>query len=160
MLPILYNDLSQRSRSNIYQLRLFGFKSQLLLVFRQRVFILDTMFAWGQRFWIAGMTFETKFKVKKFHTMLYLTLKAPPIICCRRQFQILPLFQKQQTRNDISWESSAGRRFSWNIVPYFFQKLGKISQNLSPAVIVFGGLRVNVSMNICDGPPSLAMTTF
>ena len=25
---------------------------------------------------------------------LYLTLKAPPIICNRRQFQILPLFQK------------------------------------------------------------------
>ena len=31
-----------------------------------------------------------------------LTLKAPPIICSRRQFQILPLFQKLQIRHDIS----------------------------------------------------------
>ena len=31
-----------------------------------------------------------------------LTLKAPPIICSRRQFQILLLFQKYQIRHDIS----------------------------------------------------------
>ena len=28
-------------------------------------------------------------------------------------------------RHDISWESSAGRRFSCNIIPYFFLKIGK-----------------------------------
>ena len=56
---------------------------------------------------------------------LFLILKAPPIICRRRQFQILPLFQKYQIRHDISWESYAGRRFSWNIIPYFFSKIGK-----------------------------------
>ena len=31
-----------------------------------------------------------------------LTLKAPPIICSRRQFQIFPLFQKLPIRHDIS----------------------------------------------------------
>ena len=41
-----------------------------------------------------------------------LTLKAPPIICSRRQFQILLLFEKSQIRHDIARESSAGRRFS------------------------------------------------
>ena len=55
----------------------------------------------------------------------HLTLKAPPIICSRRRLQILPLFQKQQIRHDISWESSAGRRFSCNIIPYFCRKIGK-----------------------------------
>ena len=30
------------------------------------------------------------------------TLKAPPTICSRRQFQILPLFQKSQMRYEIS----------------------------------------------------------
>ena len=47
-----------------------------------------------------------------------LTLKAPTIICCRRQLQI---------RHDISWELSAGRQFSWNIIPYFFHILEKMS---------------------------------
>ena len=32
----------------------------------------------------------------------FLTLKVPPIICSRRQFQILPLFQKYKIRYDIS----------------------------------------------------------
>ena len=30
-----------------------------------------------------------------------------------------------QIRHDISWESSAGRWISWNIIPYFFWKLEK-----------------------------------
>ena len=34
-----------------------------------------------------------------------LHLKALPIICSRRQFQILPLFQKLQIRLDISWQT-------------------------------------------------------
>ena len=72
-----------------------------------------------------------------------LTLKAPPIICSRRQFKNLLLFQKLQIRHDISWESSAGRRFSCNIIPYFCQKWGKMSQNLSSAAVVIGALRVN-----------------
>ena len=37
----------------------------------------------------------------------------------------------------------AGRRFSCNIIPYFCGKLGKLSQNLSPAAVVIGALRVN-----------------
>ena len=79
------------------------------------------------------------------YTHLLLTLKTPPIICSRRQLQILPLFQKWQIRHDISWESSAGRRFSCNIIPHFFRKLGKMSQNLSSAAGVIGALRVKVS---------------
>ena len=30
-------------------------------------------------------------------------------------------------------------------LPYFFQKLDKMSQNLSPAAVVIGALRVNIS---------------
>ena len=37
----------------------------------------------------------------------------------------------------------AGRRFSCNIIPYFCRKLGKMSQNLSPAAVVIGALRVD-----------------
>ena len=40
-------------------------------------------------------------------------------------------------------ESSVGRRFSWNIIPYFCQKLGKMSQNLSSAAVMIGAWRVN-----------------
>ena len=32
-----------------------------------------------------------------------------------------------------------------HIIPYFFQKLGKMSQNLSSAAVVNGALRVNSS---------------
>ena len=39
-----------------------------------------------------------------------------------------------------------GRRFSRNIIPYFCQKLGKMSQNLSSAAVVIGALRVNLKM--------------
>ena len=42
----------------------------------------------------------------------------------------------------ISRESSAGRRFSCNIKPYFCRKLGKMTQNLSSAAVVIGALRV------------------
>ena len=41
-----------------------------------------------------------------------LTHKAPSIVCGRRHFQMLLLFQYKQIGHDISGESSAGRRFS------------------------------------------------
>ena len=46
--------------------------------------------------------------------------------------------------HDISCESSAGRRFSRYIIPYFFRKLRKMSQNLSSAAVVIGALRVKL----------------
>ena len=62
-----------------------------------------------------------------------LTLKAPPIFCSRRQYKILPLFQKKTNKTIL--------------VKYhtlFFRKLGKMSQNLSSAAVVIGALRVKV----------------
>ena len=73
----------------------------------------------------------------------FLTLKAPPIICSIRQLKILPLFQKQQIRPCYFMRIVAGRRSSCNIIPYFCRKLGKMSQNLSSAVVLIGALRVN-----------------
>ena len=64
-----------------------------------------------------------------------LTLKASPIICSRRQFQILPLFQNSNMARYFI-------RFSYNIIPYFCRKLGKMSQNLSSAAVMIGALRV------------------
>ena len=87
---------------------------------------------------INSIKHEHSFKIS------YLTLKAPPIICSRRQLQILLLFQKYQIRHDISWESSASRRFSCNIIPYFCRKMGMMSQNLSSAAVVIGALRVSL----------------
>ena len=55
-----------------------------------------------------------------------LTHKASPIICSRLQFQILLLFSKTTKRHDISRELSAGRQFTWKIIPYFFSKIRKI----------------------------------
>ena len=78
---------------------------------------------------------------------LVLTPKGPPIICSRRQFQILLFFQKKQIRHDISLESSAGRRFSRSIIPYFFRKLGKMLQNLSSAAVVIDTLRVKLGLS-------------
>ena len=69
-----------------------------------------------------------------------LTHKAPPIICSRRQLQILPLFQKITN-------------VSCNIIPYSCRKLGKMSQNLSPAAVVIGALRVNTRFG-CSKEPS------
>ena len=40
-------------------------------------------------------------------------------------------------------DSHAGRRFSWNIIPYFCRKLGKMMQNLLSAAVVIGSLRIN-----------------
>ena len=84
---------------------------------------------------------ENSFQDPSSHQALFLTLKVPPIICSRLQFKVLPLFQKWQIRYGISWESSAGRRISWNIIPYFCWKLEKMSQNLSSAAVVIGALR-------------------
>ena len=36
------------------------------------------------------------------------------------------------------------RLLARNIIPYFFRKLGKISQNVSSAAVVTGTLRVNI----------------
>ena len=69
------------------------------------------------------------------------TNKAPPIICSRRKFQICCFFINNKIRHDISWEWTAGRQFSWNIIPYFL-KLGKMSQNLLSAAVVIGTLRI------------------
>ena len=66
-----------------------------------------------------------------------LTLKAPLIICSRRQCQILSLFQNNKIRHDTS--------FSCNIIPYICQKLGMMSQNLSSAAVVIGTLRFKVT---------------
>ena len=38
----------------------------------------------------------------------------------------------------------SSRRFSCDITPYFYQKLGKMSQNLPSAAVVRGTLRVNI----------------
>ena len=71
-----------------------------------------------------------------------LTLKAPPIICRRQHFQILPLFQNFQNgmifhENRLLADDSP--EISYLI---YFQKLGKMSQNLSSASVVIGSLRV------------------
>ena len=52
------------------------------------------------------------------------------------------IFHENRLLADDSHESSAGRRFSCNIMPYFCQKLGKMLQNLSSAAVVIGALRV------------------
>ena len=39
-------------------------------------------------------------------------------------------------------DSHASRRFSWNIIPYFFRNLGKMLQNFSSAAVVIGTLNV------------------
>ena len=44
-----------------------------------------------------------------------LTHKAPPVICSRRQFKNLLLFQKIQIRHDISLELSASHEISYLI---------------------------------------------
>ena len=49
-----------------------------------------------------------------------LTHKAPPIICSRRQFKILPLFQKLQIRHDFH-----ENRLLMNYHTLFFLKIGK-----------------------------------
>ena len=40
-----------------------------------------------------------------------------------------------------------------NIIPYFYQKLGKMSQNLSSAAVVIGALRVNTLSKTCVKRP-------
>ena len=82
--------------------------------------------------------------IYKWRQKRLLTHKAPSIICSRQQFQILPPLQKITIRHGISWELSAGRQFSWYIIPYFFCKLGKMLQNLSPAAVLIGALRLNL----------------
>ena len=77
----------------------------------------------------------------------HLTHKVPPIICSRRQiqkfsdnFKFFCVFQNNRDKN-------AGRRFSLNIIPYFFRKM---SQNLSSAAVVIGALRVLMYVAVCN----------
>ena len=67
-----------------------------------------------------------------------LTLKAPPINCSRRQFQILPPFQKLEIRHDI-YKNRLLADDSHEI-PYLivFPKFGKMLQNLPSAAVVIG----------------------
>ena len=51
--------------------------------------------------WTLTDDYLDKHKVRPKLKVL-LTLKAPPIICSRRQFNILLLFQKLQIRHEIS----------------------------------------------------------
>ena len=67
-------------------------------------------------------------------SMCTLTLKAPPIICSRRQLKILLLLK---VTNKVCWQT-----IPCNIIPYFCRKLRKMSQNLSSAAVVIGALRV------------------
>ena len=39
-------------------------------------------------------------------------------------------------------------RLLGNIIPYFIEKLGKMSRNLSSAAVVIGALRVKACLNI------------
>ena len=68
-----------------------------------------------------------------------LTLKAPPMICSRRQFQILLLFQKYHT--------------------LFFWKLRKMTQILSSAAVVIGALRANCLMFCFQAQPWICIWT-
>ena len=53
-----------------------------------------------------------------------------------------PIFEKK--RNDISWESSANRGFSWNIMPYLLFLKKRQNLKLSSAEIIGGALRVKL----------------
>ena len=49
------------------------------------------------------------------------------------------------------------RQFSCNIIPYFFRKLGKMSQNLSSVAVVIGALRVKNKLLIIAINNSITM---
>ena len=65
--------------------------------------------------------------------------------CSRRQILRHPNFQKKIS-HDITWELSASRQFSWNLMPYcYFWKSGKI-WNCCLLQIVGGALRVKLDL--------------
>ena len=72
--------------------------------------------------------------------ILCLTYKAPPIICSRRQFQILLIFFLSKITNKAWYlmlvDDPQERSY------LIFRKLGKMSQNSSSAAVVIGALRV------------------
>ena len=70
-----------------------------------------------------------------------LTHKAPPIICSRRQFQIL-LLLKNNKKGMIFYENRLPTDDSHEKSFLFFRKFEKMSQNLSSAAVVIGALRV------------------
>ena len=80
---------------------------------------------------------------EKIHLTLQepITTAADDTIC-----NIFLNFQKKKKKNkyNISWESSASRRFSWNIMPYLlFLKIGK-TWNCCLLQIIGGALWVNL----------------
>ena len=68
-----------------------------------------------------------KFVTVDFHKRTYLctilTLKAPPIICIRQQFQIFVSFLK--ITNKVWYFMRIVCRSSWNYIPIFFSKIRK-----------------------------------
>ena len=74
-----------------------------------------------------------------------LTLKAPPIICSRRQLKFCSFF-KNNKQGMIFHENRLLANDSHVISYLIYRKLGKMSQNLLSAAVVIGALRVkNVS---------------
>ena len=86
-------------------------------------------------------------QIEMIYKSLHLTLKVPITTAADDKFcEIFPNLKNKQTRYGISWESSASRRFSWNIMPYML--LLKKRQNLklsSAAHYMWRFLRVNIT---------------
>ena len=72
-----------------------------------------------------------------------LTFKASPIICSRRQFQILLLFSKNNNKKTTTTKNKKQIRYDISLELF----AGKMSQNLSSAAVVIGALRVNKFSN-------------
>ena len=72
----------------------------------------------------------------------YLTLKAPPLICSRRQFQMMPFFSKITNKAwyfiSIVWQAILMKYHT-----LFFRKFWKILQNVSSAAVVIDTLGLN-----------------
>ena len=91
---------------------------------------MDCFKIWISQFYISWHQFYDSL-VLLTHIFIYkrpLTLKAPITNAADDKFcNIFPNFRKK-IRYDVSWESSASRRFSWNIIPYML--FLKMQQNL------------------------------
>ena len=73
-----------------------------------------------------------------------LTLKATPIICSRRQLSNVAVFFLQNNKYGMMFHENRLLAHHFHEISYlnFFNKLGKMSQNLSSAAVVIGALRV------------------
>ena len=69
--------------------------------------------------------------------------KSALIFCSRRQFKILPFFKNTEL-GMIFHENRLLADDSNEISYLIFSKIGKMSQNLSSAVVVIGALRANI----------------